>query len=56
MKGPVMSMSMCRDPSNSKNQPDKDLPPVTLITGKSKKAQWCWQITQHDSQQISKRI
>lgn len=34
MKGPVMSISMCKKPSNSKNLQDKDLPPVTLITGK----------------------
>ena len=29
-----MSISMCKKPSNSKNLQDKDLPPVTLITGK----------------------
>ena len=34
MKGSVMSMSMCNKASNSKNQLDKALPPVTLITGK----------------------
>lgn len=34
MKGPVMSISMCKTPSNSKIPQDKDLPPVTLITGK----------------------
>ena len=34
MKGPVMSISMWKTPSNSKNLQDKDLPPVTLITGK----------------------
>ena len=34
MKGSVMSISMCKTPSNSKIPQDKDLPPVTLITGK----------------------
>ena len=34
MKGPVMSISMCKTPSNSKNLQYKDLPPFTLITGK----------------------
>ena len=34
MKRPVMSISMCKTLSNSKNLQDKDLPPVTLITGK----------------------
>ena len=34
MKGPVMSISMCKTLSKSKNLQNKDLPPVTLITGK----------------------
>ena len=34
MKGSGMSISMRKTPSNSKNLQDKDLPPVTLITGK----------------------
>ena len=34
MKGPEMSTSMYRTPSNSKNLQDKDLPPVMLITEK----------------------
>ena len=34
MKRSVMSISMCKTPSNSKNLQDKDLSPVTLITGK----------------------
>ena len=34
MKGSGMSISMRKTPSNSKNLQYKDLPPVTLITGK----------------------
>ena len=34
MKGSVMSISMCKTPSNIKNLQDEDMPPVTLITGK----------------------
>ena len=34
MKGPVMSISMCKTPSNSKYLQDKDLSSVALITGK----------------------
>ena len=34
MKGSGMSISMRKTPSNSKNLEYKDLPPVTLITGK----------------------
>ena len=34
MKGSGMSISMRKTPSNSKNLQYKDLPPVTIITGK----------------------
>ena len=34
LKGPAMSISMCKTPSNSKKLQDKDLTTVTLITGK----------------------
>ena len=34
MKEPVMSISTCKTLSNNKNLQDKDLPPITLITGK----------------------
>ena len=53
MKGPVMSISMCKTPSNSKKVQDKDLPPVTLITGKegrpSEKEFQQWSISYPDA-------
>ena len=53
MKGPVMSISMCKTLSKSKNLQNKDLPPVTLITGKkwrpSEKEFRKWSISYPDS-------
>ena len=55
-----MSISMCKTPSNSNNLQDKDLPPVTLITGKewrpSEKEfrQWSISYPDADLQRISR--
>ena len=38
---------MCKTPSNSKNLQDKDMPPVTLITGKE------WRPSEKESRQWS---
>ena len=54
MKGPVMSISMCKTLSKSKNLQNKDLPPVTLITGKewrpSEKEFRQWSISYPDTE------
>ena len=53
MKGSGMSISMRKTPSNSKNLQYKDLPPVTLITGKewrpSEKEFSQWSISYSDT-------